>query len=295
MIGYAFLLSRISQHTTLRMPPLATPAEIRPVTRIERMPGLLAVPRSVAPADDASVLEHLLFALKHEDLQLTILHEALKQVPEAELAQALVTQRSSAYLRRAGYLWEMANERPLPLPWKSCGGNYVDLFDSTIHYTGPVWERNAKYRINFNGIGPWSFCPVVARDTALEARGRDVLDRLRTWAADPRHQALVDRVMGWAYLSETRETWAIENETPSPDKERAFLQAMAQLRERRPLSEDYLVMLRDAIVTNRLHVEAGFRVRQNHLELRSGLEGRIPGEEAQRLAWVAHVTRMNVR
>ena len=156
-------------------------------------------------------------------------------------------------------------------------------------------ERNAKYRINFNGIGPWSFCPVVARDTALEARGRDVLDRLRTWAADPRHQALVDRVMGWAYLSETRETWAIENETPSPDKERAFLQAMAQLRERRPLSEDYLVMLRDAIVTNRLHVEAGFRVRQNHLELRSGLEGRIPGEEAQRLAWVAHVTPMNVR
>ena len=157
------------------------------------MPGLLAVSRAVAPADGASVLEHLLFALKHESPQLAILHEALKQVPEAELAAALAAQRHSTYLRRAGFLWQKANDRPLPLPWPSCGGNYVDLFDPATHYTGPVWERSAKYRVNFNGIGPWSFCPVVARDPALEARGRNVLDRLQAWAADPRHHALVSR------------------------------------------------------------------------------------------------------
>ena len=45
MIGYAFLLSRIAQQTSLRMPPLATPAENRPVTLVERQWGLLAVPR----------------------------------------------------------------------------------------------------------------------------------------------------------------------------------------------------------------------------------------------------------
>lgn len=266
MIGYAFLLSRIAQQTSLRMPPLATPAEIRPVTRIERLPGLVAVPRSVAPPDGASVLDHVLFALKHEAPQLAILHEALKQVPEAELVLALEAQRRSTYLRRAGFLWEKAHLRPLPLPWKSCGGNYVGLFDPATHYTGPIWERSPKYRITFNGIGPWAWCPVVARDPALEAQGQAILDRLKAWVTDPRHQALLDRVMGWAYLSETRDTWAIENETPTPDKERAFLQAMAQLREHRPITEDYLVMLRDAIITNPLHVEAGFRTRQNHLE-----------------------------
>ncbi|MFT3801342.1 MAG: hypothetical protein QM766_09010 [Burkholderiaceae bacterium] len=77
VIGYAFLLSRISEQARLRMPPLTLPAEVRAVTRIERMPGLQAVPRPVAPADGASLLEHLLFALKHEGVQLTLLHEAL--------------------------------------------------------------------------------------------------------------------------------------------------------------------------------------------------------------------------
>lgn len=34
VIGYEYLLS----HIALRMPPLARPAQVRPVTRIERMP-----------------------------------------------------------------------------------------------------------------------------------------------------------------------------------------------------------------------------------------------------------------
>lgn len=58
MIGYEFLLSRIP----LRMPPLSQPAQVRPVTRIEELPDLLAVPRHVAPADGAPILEHVLFA-----------------------------------------------------------------------------------------------------------------------------------------------------------------------------------------------------------------------------------------
>jgi len=41
MIGYEFLLSRIP----LRMPPLDGPAQVRPVTRVEPMTDLLAVPR----------------------------------------------------------------------------------------------------------------------------------------------------------------------------------------------------------------------------------------------------------
>lgn len=37
VIGYAYLLSRIP----LRMPPLDRPAQLQPVTRIERMSDLL--------------------------------------------------------------------------------------------------------------------------------------------------------------------------------------------------------------------------------------------------------------
>ncbi len=262
MIGYQFLLSRIP----MRMPPLTRPAQVRPVTRIEEMPDLLAVPRHVAPADDASILDHVLFALKHETIQLAILHEALKLVPGEELAQALAAQRTGAYLRKAAVVWEKANGKSLPLPWDSTGGNYVDFFDSDAYYTGSLWERSQKYRVNFNGIGPYEFCPVVKRDAALEQRGRDVLKRLRTWATAPANAGILDRVMSWAYLSETRDSYAIENETPTPDKERAFLQAMEHLRERTPLSEDYLVDLQNVVITSDIKLERAFRGRQNWLQ-----------------------------
>lgn len=261
MIGYEFLLSRIP----LRMPPLGQPARVKPVTRIEQRPDLLAVPRHVAPSGDA-LLEHALFALKHEPIQLAILHEGLKLVPAEELVRALSAQRTSSYLRKAAFVWEKANAEALPLPWATTGGNYVDLFDARTYCTGPVWERSAKYRLRFNGIGPYEFCPVVRRDRALEQRGQAVLDRLRAWVSDPAHAQVADRVMNWAYLSETRDTYAIENETPSPDKERAFLQAMEHLRERKPLSEDYLVELQNVVVTNGLKREHAFRNRQNWLQ-----------------------------
>jgi hypothetical protein len=262
MIGYEFLLF----HIPLRMPPLDRPARVRAVTRIEQMPDLLAVPRHVAPADDASILEHVLFALKHEGTRLAVLHEALKLVPAEELLQALAAQRQGAYLRRAAYVWEKANGRDLPLPWSTTAGNYIEFFEPGSHYTGPQWERSQKYRINFNGIGPYEFCPVVRRDNALERRGQVVLEQLRAWVSDPRNAAMLERVMNWAYLSETRDSYAIENESPAADKEHAFLRAMEQLRDRRPLTEDYLVGLQNLVITNMIKLEQAFRAEQNWLQ-----------------------------
>lgn len=230
------------------------------------MADLLAVPRHVAPSDDAPLLDHVLFALKHEEPQLPLLLEALRLVSAEELSSALAAHRTGSFLRKAAFLWEKAHGQELPLPWDSTGGNYVDLFDAETYYVGPVWERSQRLRVNFNGIGPLEFCPVVRRDEVLATRGQQVLARLHAWAGDARNQSTLDRVLSWAYLSETRDSFAIENETPTPDKERAFLQALATLRERRPLTEDYLVELQNTVISNPLMAEAEFRNRQNWLQ-----------------------------
>lgn len=261
MIGYEFLLSKIP----LRMPDLAQPARIKPVTRVEEMADLIAIPKAIAPVSE-SLLVHLLFALKHEPIQLSILHEALKQVSAQDLIDALVESPAGAYVRRAAFLWEKVHAAELSLPWAGPTGNYVDFFDSKAYYTGQIWERNQKYRINFNGIGPYEFCPVVRRNDALEQEGESVLRSLREWAAAPENAVLMDRVMAWAYLSETRDSFAIENEVPSPDKERAFVQAMEHLQERVPLTEDYLVGLQNAVISTSRSAEGGFRVAQNWLQ-----------------------------
>ena len=266
VIGYEFIAAMVTKVTGLRLPAVQRPAQLRPVTRIAPMADVLAVPRHVAPPQDATLLDHVLFALKHEGLQLHLLLEGLRLVNADALTDALAAQRTGSYLRKAAFLWEKAHGRELPLPWDTTGGNYVDLFDAHTYYVGPVWERSQRLRVNFNGIGPIEFCPVVRRDDTLAARGQQVLDRLRAWAGDAGNQATLDRVLSWAYLAETRDSFAIENEVPSPDKERAFLEALATLRERRPLTEDYLVELQNTVISNPVMAEAEFRNRQNWLQ-----------------------------
>jgi len=262
VIGYEQLLSRIS----LRMPPLDRPARVKPVTRIEVIEGVLAVPKNVAPADGASLLVHAQFALKHEGVNLAILHEAMRLVPAQDMAAALGEQPKAAYLRRLAFIWEKANASELDLPWANTGGNYVDMFDPQEHYTGQVWEKSSRLRVNFNGLGPYHYCPVVLRDERLERRGERVLSELKVWASDPGNADLVDRVMSWAYLSETRDSYAIENEEASPDKARAFMAAMQHLADRSPLTEDYIAALQQAVISRPELAEFEFRGHQNWLQ-----------------------------
>lgn len=57
------------------------------VTRILRGPDVTVIPESVAPAPDATSLDHILFALKHEGVNLQILAQAL---PMLRLRQGLM-------------------------------------------------------------------------------------------------------------------------------------------------------------------------------------------------------------
>ncbi|MGV8918062.1 MAG: hypothetical protein ACOH2R_09750 [Pseudomonas sp.] len=54
-------------------------ARIRSVTRVKMTNGVLSVTPSVAPAKE-DYLAHILFALKHEGVNLTILAQALPRI-----------------------------------------------------------------------------------------------------------------------------------------------------------------------------------------------------------------------
>lgn len=104
-IGYSYLLQKLG----LTAFPPTRPALLKPVTRFVPEDGHLAVPRQSAPGDD--VLEHLLFALKHEGTNLQI------RVPEqlfAFLEQA-VKRATPEDARDAG---TPAAAKDVPLPPK---------------------------------------------------------------------------------------------------------------------------------------------------------------------------------
>lgn len=266
LIGYEFLKDRLGTSAFT----LERPARVSSVTKVTIMPDALAVPASVAPTSDAP-LEHLQFALKHEGLQLQAAILALKQIDRQDIGQAFQNSPSSAYLRQICYLWELANKVSLEgLP--AATGPYTPLFDPEKFITGPS-NRDARWRVDFNGLGSTGFCPTVRRTPEIQALlGKNILGSASEFIASL-DKSVLDRAVRWAYLSETQGSYAIENETPTSSKAEAFAALLSRAHAPERITEDYLVALQNLTVSNPLDKAVQFRPGQNWL--RNALPGAL--------------------
>lgn len=266
LIGYEFLKDLLGTSAFL----LERPARVSTVTKVTVMADALAVPASVAPTSDAP-LEHLHFALKHEGLQLQAAILALKQIDRQDVGNAFQKSPSSAYVRQICYLWELANGVCLErLP--AASGPYTFLFDPEKFITGPS-QRNARWRVDFNGLGSTKFCPTVRRTPEIQALlGKKILGSASEFIAGL-DKSVLDRAVRWAYLSETQGSYAIENETPSNSKTEAFAALLSRAHAPEPITEDYLVALQNLTVSNPFDKAVQFRPGQNWL--RNALPGTL--------------------
>src|SRR3990167_598610 len=258
LVGYAWL------HEAMQLSafPLRLPAVVQPVTRLEKIGQTLAVPPATAPASD-DLLCHVLFALKHEGINPTILAQALPQIPATALELALKEAPNGIYIRKACYLREAFTGEEVPQHAPVRGG-FVALFDPKRYVTRPC-ERNSRWRVEFNGLGTLDYCATVDRtQRIIELQAHDILGRAKAFM-ESLPPVMMDRAINWAYLHETKDSFAIEREAPSEDKSRRFIQLLRQAHERQPLTEEYLVALQNATVSNPYDLAAAFRHEQNHL------------------------------
>jgi len=260
-IGYAWL------QTTLGAPDFLGDqrARLAASSRIERLPdGTLLVPHKLAP--EPTLLHHALFALKHEGVRLDLLASALRRMPADDLAAWVLATPNSVYGRKLGHLWERWHRQRLPgLHDVGVASGYAPMFDPELYFVGTA-QRDARWRIEFNGLGDLDFCPVVRKTPALMARvEQNILGQAKAFA-DTVGPALLERAMAWAYLSETEGSFAIEGEAPSHDKATLFASLLRRAHEQRPLAEELLVALQNAAISNPYDKAVQFRVEQNRLQ-----------------------------
>jgi len=263
-VGYAHLHEALNIRALV---PKRT-AMVKPVTRITLIGDCLAVPQTVAPAQ-GSTLEHILFALKHEGVNLGILAQALETVAAEQMLAELAKSPNGVFIRKACFLWESFTGQQLEyqVPVR---GSVVALFDPKLYVTGPA-IRNSRWRVDFNGLGSLRYCATVERTAELQALlDLDIIGRARAFMATLPPE-MMDRAINWAYLHETRDSFAIEKEEPSEEKSRRFVHLLRQAHEQTELSEDYLVELQNSTVSNPFDKAVLFRHEQNHLH--NGLRG----------------------
>lgn len=260
-IGYAALIRRFSVPDL----GLAHASHLRPSggTLIEHHADgsqRVGYPRGYDPGD--GTVDHLVFALKYDGVDLRVLRGVFEAMPAGELTDAVRAQPTSQHLRRLWFLYEWLTERALDVP-DLTQGNYVPLFDPAGYVTGPT-RNSRRHRVRVNALGPAALCPVVRRTPeitrqigeahALEERAKAFLEAVPS--------ATLWRATAYLYDKETRSSYAIERETPKVGRVERFVAVLREAWEARPMSRELLVRVQNAIVAPD-YAERDLRAKQN--------------------------------
>jgi hypothetical protein len=225
--------------------------------------GQVYGPRYAVEAETAIL--HVEFALKYDDLDLDFLAAVFARIEIAEIKEFLAATPSGRYTRKVGFLYEFLTGKEL-ITEKEVGGNYIDLLEPERYITGKV-VKNPRWRINNNLLGDRNFCPVIRRTKTLsELLEKDIRQSIEGLKSEfP--EDIFRRAAAYLYTKETRSSYEIEKEKPSPDRMERFITLLnrAGLRPTEEvLSRENLVALQNIIVDPRF-AAADFRGFQNYV------------------------------
>lgn len=213
-----------------------------------------------APAPKDSIVAQLRFALRHEPIDAGVLVAALKAMDSTELAAWVRREPTGAYSRRAWFFYETFTGRTLDLP-PATAGNYVDALDPKRHVVADR-RLSPRHRVADNLLGVPGLWPVVRRTTTLDAHVSSRLDeeaRALTNAYDP---VVLARAVNYLYTKETRSSFAIEGETPGPNRTQRFVAALQAAADFDPADKAAILRLQASIVDPR-YAAADWRDSQN--------------------------------
>ena len=209
--------------------------------------------------------QHIEFALKYDDFNPDFLQEVFQLMQEAEVVAFIEHVPSGKYARKIGFLYEFLTGKQLSIQ-KTISGNYIDLLEPDKYITSKG-TKNQRWRINDNLLGTPAYCPVVRRTKELqELLQKNVPEELEQLRTDFSPETFT-RATGYLYRKETRSSYEIEKEQPSPDRIERFVTLLMQAGtepEEKLLEEKRLVQLQNAILDPRF-AASGFRDFQNYI------------------------------
>lgn len=217
-----------------------------------------------APSEDG-IAAHLEFALKYDDFNLDFMQAVFTRTNSDELLNYIKTNPSGRYSRRIGFLCEWLTGNLLDVV-PEITGNYIDLIDSDKYITGSI-RKNNRWRINNNLLGEPDFCPVIRRNATIEEYLRiDFRKEIESLKAEYAPE-IFNRATQYLYRKETKSSYEIESEKPTPDRMSRFVNLLYEAGTEpasEVLEESSLTRLQNAIVDPR-YKQVGYRDFQNYI------------------------------
>lgn len=216
------------------------------------------------PTEDSG-LAHLEFALKYDDLNLDLIYQLFTRMNADDIETYILKNLSGKYSRKTGFLYERLTGKILRID-KPVKGNYIDILDSSKYITGII-QKNARWRINDNLLGSADFCPIIRRNPVMEELLRidfkkEVNELKNAYLPD-----IFNRVAQYLYRKETKSSYEIEQEVPSPDRVNRFVNLLIDAGKKpvdEVLDEAHFTLLQNSIVDPR-YKQSGYRDFQNYI------------------------------
>ena len=210
-------------------------------------------------------LSHFEFALKYDDVQMNFFLVVLKCIPVKDIVEFIKSAPNFKYSRKIGFWYEFLTGERLPIEDRP-NINYVDLIDSKRYFTG-VNVKSSRWHINNNLLGDVGFCPTIKRTNAIsKVLELDFSEMLRELSKNYSPEIL-KRANNYLYKKETRSSYQIEKEEPTPERIERFVSLLSNAGKKdigELLSEESLVSLQNQIVDPRF-AATSFRDFQNYI------------------------------
>lgn len=207
-------------------------------------------------APEASLEAHLIFALKHEGVNLAVLKRLFLATGAGAIETIVKAAPTGSYARRIWFLYEWLTGSRLDLP-DAVRGVYAEVVDPKLQYAAGG-KTSPRHRVKDNLPGTPDFCPLIFRTELLE---RFLAMNLRERAQDavtavPR--VLLARTAAFLLLKDSKSSFAIEGESPPQDRIQRWGRAIGES-GKQPIDLDELLRLQRIVIGDARFVHLGLR------------------------------------
>jgi hypothetical protein len=252
LAGWAALVQALTISAPVRRPSCVSEQHIRGSHREE---GIWTIfDKRYWPGD--TFADHLLFALRHEDIDLLILKRVFEAVAHSEIETIIHAAPTGIPARRVWYFYEILTSCTLDIEDVPSAAA-IDLLDSDAYFTGKP-RLSKRHRVRDNLLGSGRFCPVIRRSKTLtELLALDLSNRAReTVGRTGGH--LVARAASFMLLADSRASFEIEGERPPRNRLERWGRAVLQAGKNQ-LTLDEIIRLQRVLIEDTRFIRAGLR------------------------------------
>jgi Fic family protein len=197
-----------------------------------------------------NTIEHMEFALKYEGVNLSIFEEVFKKYTQRHIETYIKRNKKGKYQRLIWFLYEYLTEKKLNIEDIETI-NYVDLLDYKEYYTSkPI--KHKRYCVNENLLGNKYFAPIIRKTAILKEFEAKNLSQKAHEILQEFDPYIIHRAANYLYSRETIETYTIEGENPTKDRQKRFQEVLKSLDKKTfDISKKNFIELQNLIVEKR--------------------------------------------